>query len=218
MNRREALGRVSILLGGSIIGAEMFLSGCKNSGSSELLSKSDISLLDEISETIIPTTADSGGGKSAGVGAFMNRIVTDCYNKDEQKVFTEGLKQFDASCKAKYQKEFTALTDAQKAAFLTALYQEAKQYTETDDYKKQKEIFLKQQDDFVKAEAAKHNFGADYLRADYPPHYFTMMRQLTLWGYFSSKEGMTKALRYVETPGRYDGAYPYKQGDKAWAL
>ncbi|WP_394803568.1 gluconate 2-dehydrogenase subunit 3 family protein [Niabella hibiscisoli] len=45
-----------------------------------------------------------------------------------------------------------------------------------------------------------------------------MMRQLTLWGYFSSKEGMTKALRYVETPGRYDGAYPYKKGDKAWAL
>ena len=52
----------------------------------------------------------------------------------------------------------------------------------------------------------------------YPPHYFTMIRQLTIWGYLTSEPGMTQALRYVETPGRYDGAYPYKPGDKAWAL
>jgi hypothetical protein len=24
-------------------------------------------------------------------------------------------------------------------------------------------------------------------------------------------------LRYVAVPGRYDGALPYKKGDKAWA-
>jgi hypothetical protein len=29
---------------------------------------------------------------------------------------------------------------------------------------------------------------------------------------------MTKALRYIETPGKFDGAYPYKKGDKAWAI
>ncbi len=29
MNRREALASVSVLLGGAIIGAEVFLSGCK---------------------------------------------------------------------------------------------------------------------------------------------------------------------------------------------
>jgi hypothetical protein len=48
--------------------------------------------------------------------------------------------------------------------------------------------------------------------------YFRMMKQLTIWGYFSSEAGATKALRYMETPGKYDGNYPYKKGDKAWAL
>ena len=50
-----------------------------------------------------------------------------------------------------------------------------------------------------------------------PNHYFTMMKQLTLLGFFTSKEGATQALRYLPVPGKYDGAYPYKKGDKAWA-
>jgi hypothetical protein len=44
-----------------------------------------------------------------------------------------------------------------------------------------------------------------------------MMKQLTLFGFFTSKEGATQALRYIAVPGHYDGAYPYKKGDKAWA-
>ena len=48
-------------------------------------------------------------------------------------------------------------------------------------------------------------------------HYFTMMKQLTMLGFFTSKEGATQALRYVAVPGRYDGSFPYKKGDRAWA-
>lgn len=48
-------------------------------------------------------------------------------------------------------------------------------------------------------------------------HYFTMMKQLTLLGYFTSKEGATEALRYIAVPGKYEGNVPYKKGDKAWA-
>ena len=60
----------------------------------------------------------------------------------------------------------------------------------------------------------------DYQKAkkpEDPSHYFTMMKQLTLFGFFTSKEGATQALRYIAVPGKYDGAYPYKKGDKAWA-
>ena len=49
-------------------------------------------------------------------------------------------------------------------------------------------------------------------------HYFRMMKELTLLGYFTSEVGATKALRYLPVPGKYDGNYPYKKGDKAWAL
>jgi hypothetical protein len=46
---------------------------------------------------------------------------------------------------------------------------------------------------------------------------FGMMKQLTVWGYFTSEVGATKALRYVAVPTRYEGCIPYKKGDKAWA-
>ena len=48
-------------------------------------------------------------------------------------------------------------------------------------------------------------------------HYFIMMKQLTLFGFFTSKPGATEALRYVAVPGKYEGCVPYKKGDKAWA-
>lgn len=219
MNRREALTHVSILLGGALVGAEVFLSGCKNpAGTHELLANADLALLDEVGETIIPATPDSGGAKAAGVGAFIQAIVTDCYTEAERQTFSDGLARLKEACTQKYKKPFEQLSPADKAAFLTGLYKEAKEYVNTDAYKKAREQFDQQQDEKAKAAAAKNDFGAAYLKEHYPPHYFTMMRQLTLWGYFSSETGMTKALRYVETPGRYDGAYPYKKGDKAWAM
>ena len=48
-------------------------------------------------------------------------------------------------------------------------------------------------------------------------HYFTMIKQLTLFGFFSSEVGGTQVLRHIAIPGRYDGALAYKPGDRAWA-
>lgn len=50
-----------------------------------------------------------------------------------------------------------------------------------------------------------------------PNHYFKMMKDLTLQGYFTSEIGATQALRYEAVPGRYEGCMPYQKGDKAWA-
>jgi hypothetical protein len=50
-----------------------------------------------------------------------------------------------------------------------------------------------------------------------PPHYFRLMKELTLWGFFTSEAGATKVLRYLEVPGKFDGCAPYEKGEKAWA-
>ncbi len=42
-----------------------------------------------------------------------------------------------------------------------------------------------------------------------------MMKELTLWGYFTSEPGANKALRYIAVPGKYQGCIDYKKGDKA---
>lgn len=50
-----------------------------------------------------------------------------------------------------------------------------------------------------------------------PTHFFRMMKELALLGYFTSEIGYTKAMRYLETPGRYDPCVPFEPGEKAWA-
>lgn len=48
-------------------------------------------------------------------------------------------------------------------------------------------------------------------------HYFRLMKELTLLGYFTSEIGATQALRYIESPGRFDPCYPREPGDPDWA-
>jgi len=60
----------------------------------------------------------------------------------------------------------------------------------------------------------------DYMRsrsAAAPVHYFRMIKELSLQGYFTSEIGYTQAMRYLETPGRFDPCVPYSSGDRAWA-
>ena len=60
----------------------------------------------------------------------------------------------------------------------------------------------------------------DYMqnkKKEEPSHYFRMMKELTLLGYFTSEIGCKQAMRYVERPGTYDGNLDYKKGDKAFA-
>jgi len=48
------------------------------------------------------------------------------------------------------------------------------------------------------------------------PHYFTMMRQLVIFGFFTSEVGATKVLRYVAVPGYFEEVN-YVPGTPAWA-
>lgn len=189
MNRREALSSVALLFGGTIIGAEFFLSGCKANDRKVTglpLSKEDVAYLDEIAETIIPTT-DSPGAKAAKVGDFMNTWVTDCYEEKDQKAVLEGMNTINELSRKKFDKNFLEATPQQRTQLLTDLDKEANAYNEK-----------------------KKEGDAN--------HYFTLLKQMTVTGYFTSELGATKALRYEPVPGRYDGCYPYKKGDKAWAL
>lgn len=190
MNRRDALSRVAVLFGGTIIGAEFFLSGCKNPNAKTAgaldFSTDNISFLDEVADTILPTTSSSPGAKAAKVGEFMKTMVTDCYEEKDQKIFMEGIGKLNDAADKKYSKSFVKLSPEERKAFLTELDKEARDYNE-----KKKE-------------------------GD-PNHYFTLMKQLTLLGYFTSEIGATKALRYVAVPGRWEGCVDYKKGDKAWA-
>jgi hypothetical protein len=48
-------------------------------------------------------------------------------------------------------------------------------------------------------------------------HWFHLVRELSQRAYFSSEVGMTKALRWVMVPGRWEGCVPLAPGQPAWA-
>src|SRR5216683_2764201 len=50
-----------------------------------------------------------------------------------------------------------------------------------------------------------------------PAHSFRLIKELTLFGYFTSEIGCTQAMHYRETPGRFDPCVPYMPGETAWA-
>jgi len=60
MNRREALSRVALIMGGTVLGAEAFLSGCTTGAAGLKFSQDDISFLNEVAETILPATGTPG--------------------------------------------------------------------------------------------------------------------------------------------------------------
>ena len=189
MNRREALSSVALLLGGTIVGAQVFLSGCgpadKKYGAGLSFTPDDVSYLDEIAETIIPATT-TPGAKDAKVGQFMTVIVNDCYEDKDQKIFLDGMKKLNDAAKAKYSKNFVDLADNDKHDFLVALDKEAKDYMSKK--KPEDPITLFPHDERT---------------------YFVGLLYIRTWRH--------KSVRYVAVPGRYDGCVPYKKGDKAWA-
>jgi hypothetical protein len=201
-------------MGGTIIGAEAFLSGCKTTPKKEgLFSVDDVSFLDEVGETILPATAGSPGAKEAQIGQFMKTIVTDCYDEDNQRTFTEGIGKLNDASKKKFDKAFMQLAPEQKQALLVDLDKESK-----DREKELQERESKLSEDEKHNRSMEQNAGTYKRKPEDDPHYFGLMKQLTVWGYFTSEAGATKALRYLPVPGRYEGCIPYKKGDKAWAL
>src|SRR5690606_40066115 len=92
MKRREALKSMVLMMGGAMVGSTAILTGCAPEDRIEGLefSERDIAFLDEIGETIIPTT-DTPGAKATEIGAFMVVMVKDTYNKEQQEIFVDGL-------------------------------------------------------------------------------------------------------------------------------
>jgi hypothetical protein len=200
MNRRDALARVALLMGGAVIGADYFLTGCSPASSDKQagetkdkaaasnfkpLSPEQTAYLNEVAETILPTTK-TPGAKAANVGAFMGVMVRDCYAPADQQIFLDGMGKLEEASKKQNSKGFLESTPAQRTALLTALDAEQKNYSKTK-------------------------------KLEEPNHYFRMMKELTMLGFFTSEVGATQALRYLPVPGKYDGNVPYKKGDRAWA-
>ena len=199
MERRELLKMIALLTGGVMIGGNALLVGCNPEKRNEAIAFSveDQKFLDEVADTILPATK-SPGAKAAKTGSFMTLMINDCYEEKDQKIFHKGIDKLNDACEKMHNVGFIKATAEQRHLLLVALDKEAKEYKSEKNEK-----------DEIERQKNKEYEGQ-------PNHYFTMMKQLTLLGYFTSEPGCTEALRYIAVPGRYEGSVPYKKGDRAW--
>lgn len=209
MKRRRFISTIATILPVVVVGTEVFFSSCTSNPKGEIFDKDYVILLDEIGETIIPASSTSPGAKAAKIGAFMKVYVTDCYDAAQQKTFFEAINKIKILSKSKYGKEFLNLTISQRHDLLNILEKEGQEHTEP------KNTSTAGIGDAIQAGKAKQE-DESKMKGE-TNNYFSMIKDLTLFGYFTSEPGTTKALRYVQTPGSYQGNVPYKEGDKAWA-
>lgn len=214
ITRREAILRVSALLGGvALVGGSALLTGCREENTDAPFTADEIAFLDEVAETILPQTS-TPGAKAAKTGAFMALIVTDSYSAGNRKVFREGMRKLNKASEKANGVSFEAATPQQRLAILEAVDREQK--TEGDARKAEA---IKKAQAFLRDDAAPVGDvgAAPAITAKPPAHYFRMMKELALLGYFTSEIGYTQAQRYVESPGRFDPCLPYHPGEKTWA-
>jgi len=235
VSRREAIRRVAAMLGGvAFVGGHRLAAAIEDArpttgGPIGEFSVANIAFLDEIAETILPETK-TPGAKAAKTGAFMALMVTDCYWPAQQKIFRDGMAKVDAAMKKAHNVSFIQATPAQRIAVLGVLDREQKRVMDAHDAaeRKQKGLApLPVDDTMVKADPnlqGDQNENLQVAGVSAPgetpktaAHFFRMMKELALLGYFTSEIGYTVAMRYVETPGRFDPCVPYKPGDLSWA-
>lgn len=198
MDRREAIKRAALLVGGSILMPDILKAWNAPTVIENPFFKitaAQEALIAEIAETIIPTTS-TPGAKAAGVPAFIIKMLADCYEQKVSDNFMSSLTAFDADCKTKYGKSFVDLGETERTESLKAAEKQA--ILDREKYKKEVQ-----------------SWGMSTIEGGQP--FFLMIKSLTATGYFTSEIGCTQALRYEPVPGRYDGNVPYKKGDKAWA-
>ncbi|HEY8174873.1 MAG TPA: gluconate 2-dehydrogenase subunit 3 family protein [Gemmatimonadaceae bacterium] len=217
ITRREAILRVTALLGGvALVGGSALLEGCRPEPNTDApFTAEDVAFLDEVAETILPRTS-TPGAKDVQAGAFMAMMVNDTYAARDRKIFRDGMRTIDAAAKKKFGHGFMEATPQQRIAVLEPIDDEQKVYSDQlrEENRRKSLAYLTEE----RQETQGANVSpAAALTKDKPAHYFRMMKELALLGYFTSEAGCTQAQRYVESPGRYDPCVPYAPGEKSWA-
>lgn len=192
MDRRTALHRIGILMGGTLSASTVagVLGGCTSgSGTGDMpfkartLTQGRDELVATLSELIIPET-DTPGARAALVHEFIDNMLTDWYDEPEVEEFLAGLTGVERRAQERGAQSFTDLDMGIQVEILTQMEADAEAWSENGE-------------------------------ADTPP-FFRTIKSLTLFGYYSSEVGATQELR-VNPMGVYRADIPFDEIGRAWA-
>jgi gluconate 2-dehydrogenase gamma chain len=194
ISRRDALGRIAVLLGGAI--SAPTLAGVLDAATGRAwtatqgwtprtLSADQLELVAVMAEHILPAT-DTPGARAAGVHRFVDVLLTDHYPAEERDRFLAGLADVDQRARTTHGTTFVACQPAEQIAMLTTL------------------------DEAAFPEGDRSGTGQP------EAWFFRRLKELTLVGYYTSRPGATEEL-HVSPFGAYRGDIPYSSVGRAWA-
>jgi gluconate 2-dehydrogenase gamma chain len=203
MNRREFLQCVAILAYGvtaSQLGfslteeQQVFLINAPNYNTHavDFFSPAQRKIIAAMAEVIIPRT-DTPGAIDARVPMFLELMVANWLEEGERTIFMAGLKDVEERIPREHGKPFDELDAAQQLKIMEALEDAA-------------------------SDSPWYEFGnvqRDYI-SDAP--FICQLKELTVWGFFTSEEGGSQVLRYDVMPMYFNGDIPLAKEDSSWTL
>ena len=131
MNRRDALRATTLVVGGLMLTSNgLVFTGCARDRepppiAGRVLNEDDQALIEQIADTLLPTTRASPGAAAAHAGPEINLLLTDCYGPEAQVRVVTGLRDFRQSCDAKFGRAFNSLAPSQREQLLREIDAEA---------------------------------------------------------------------------------------------
>ena len=227
MNRREALSRVALLMGGALSAPLVsgVLSGCRAEPGATaedltVLTGDRGELVAVLTEHIIPTT-DTPGAREVGVPAFIDLLLADWFPEKEREDFLHGLEDVEAGAQSAHGRPFLALEPEQQVALMRTWDEAA--YSPQPSPPIDEDVAEESQagTDAMQRQR-QQEIGGDPLAEPPPPDETPgsqpfFRKELTLAGYYTSEVGMTQELQWRPVPGYYDGDVPLSEVGRAWA-
>jgi hypothetical protein len=202
MNRRELLECAAILISGiSVSRAAFALSEKQNAFLAaaphynrqpvDYLTKTQRKIIAAMADIIIPAT-DTPGAIAAGVPSFIELMAADWFNDQERAIFNAGLAAMETSIAVEYGKSFERLSADQQLEIMQTMEAQA---SDSPWY-------------------AMGNTQREFI-SDAP--FICQIKELTVWGFFTSEVGAKQALRYDPMPGHFEGDIPLQKNAASWA-
>lgn len=141
-----------------------------------------------MADMIIPET-DTPGAKGARVNEFIDLILTDWATDAERQKFLAGFGEVDQRSNALFSKDFIDATPPQQDALLR--YLDQRLAVERENLLPRR--FLRNQRE------RDHQLDGSF---------FSVVKRMTLYGYYTSEIGFTQELRKEIIPGAYHGCTP----------
>ncbi len=203
MNRREFLQCAAILISGASVSQfgfslsqeqHVFLASAPNFNTTavDYFTAAQRKIVAAMCEVIIPRT-ETPGAVDAGVPRYIELMAAHWLNEEEKAIFNAGLHDIETRIVQEFGRSFDQLSTGEQLQIMEALEDAA-------------------------ADSPWYDFGnvqREYI-SDAP--FICQLKELTVWGFFTSQEGGSQVLRYNPMPMYFNGDIPLAKDESSWTL